>query len=455
MPYQVAWLADHGRFKIWEKSRRIGATYVQALEDVLDASNADNPMDVWFSSADESAALEYIEYCKHWAKIANIVAVDIDADSIVDDNDIKAYSIRFGTGKRITGLSSNPKAFRSKGGKIVWDEAAFHERANELWKAAQPAITWGFPIRVLSTHNGQGCRFYRMVEEAKKPESVWSLHTVSIQDAVEQGLADKIFLSTQTEDEQRKLIKQGFRLSHDARQKFIDDCRRAAGDQDTFAQEYGCVAVDETTAWLTYDLIRSCIDEGAGVPQDVGDGDCYVGWDVARHRDLSIIWVIEKVGDVAWTREVVMMHKQSYKAQLAEFARVMKVYNVRRACVDETGMGGPVVEEAQATHGGYSVEGVTFTNKVKQDLATVLRGAFEDRQVRIPNNEQIIEAHHAVKKIVTAAGNSRFDADRTDKGHADEFWAHALALHGMNRVPPAFGVTVNNDNEGKRGYGII
>jgi hypothetical protein len=30
---------------------------------------------------------------------------------------------------------------------------------------------------------------------------------------------------------------------------------------------------------------------------------------------------------------------------------------------------------------------------------------------------------------MTAAGNPRFDADRDDTGHADEFWADALATH--------------------------
>jgi phage FluMu gp28-like protein len=27
LPYQAAWLADEARIKVWEKSRRIGATF--------------------------------------------------------------------------------------------------------------------------------------------------------------------------------------------------------------------------------------------------------------------------------------------------------------------------------------------------------------------------------------------------------------------------------------------
>ena len=33
----------------------------------------------------------------------------------------------------------------------------------------------------------------------------------------------------------------------------------------------------------------------------------YAGWDVARNRDLSVIWLLELVGDVTWTRGVIEM----------------------------------------------------------------------------------------------------------------------------------------------------
>jgi len=36
LPYQIDWLNDNSQIKVWEKSRRIGATYVQAYEDVRD-----------------------------------------------------------------------------------------------------------------------------------------------------------------------------------------------------------------------------------------------------------------------------------------------------------------------------------------------------------------------------------------------------------------------------------
>ena len=61
LPYQMRWLNDNSKVKIWEKSRRIGATYVQSYEDVRDCVKRIVPA-VWFSSADESAAREYMRY---------------------------------------------------------------------------------------------------------------------------------------------------------------------------------------------------------------------------------------------------------------------------------------------------------------------------------------------------------------------------------------------------------
>lgn len=438
LPYQIDWLRDTSRFKLWEKSRRIGATYVQAYEDVKDAARAENPIDVWFTSADQTAAREYILYCAQWARVFQVAAEDLGEIVIDSDNDVKAFVIEFANGKRINALSSNPKAFRSKGGKLVIDEYAFHKQPEELWKAALPIITWGFPVRILSTYNGKGNRYYRMVSEAKKQlaatgKSVWSLHTVTIEDAVRQGLADKILGRTLTDAE---------------RAAWLAEQREAAGDEETWQQEYMCQPVDEATAWLTWNLIIGAEHPDAGNPALYQGGDCYVGNDIGRRRDLAVIWVDERVGDVLWTREVVKMKNATFAVQDAELDRIMRTYKVRRVCMDQTGMGEKPVEDAKKRHGEYKVEGVLFTGPVKQHLATAGKQIFEDRKLRIPEDRDIRASHHAVRKQTTVAGNPRFDAERSELGHADEFWAHMLALHAAEDTQqPAAGATVDADPE--------
>jgi phage FluMu gp28-like protein len=107
---------------------------------------------------------------------------------IDSDRDIKTFVIEFANGTKIHALSSNPKALRSKGGKVVLDEFAHHDEPEKMWSAARPVITWGFPLRILSTHNGKSCKFYKFVDAAKKGRLRWSYYTVDIYRAVEEGL---------------------------------------------------------------------------------------------------------------------------------------------------------------------------------------------------------------------------------------------------------------------------
>lgn len=417
LPYQARWVADNSRMKIWEKSRRIGATYAQAYEDVRDAAQRDNPMDVWFTSADLSAAREYILYCALWATVLNVAAQDLGEIVIDSEKDVKALTIEFANGKRIHALSSNPTAFRSKGGKLVVDEFAFHAQPEALWAAAVPIITWGFPVRVLSTYNGMGNRFYRMVADAKKGNA-WSLHTTTIEDAVREGLADRLTKRALTEEE---------------RHRWLAEMRDIAGDEETWLQEFMCIPVDAATAYLTWDLIIGCEHPDAGDPSKYGGGQCAIGMDIGRRQDRTVIWVDEEVGDVLWTREVIKMHKASFAEQDAALDGAIARYRTFRICIDQTGMGEKPVEDAKARHGANRVEGVLFTGPVKQDLAMRGKQKFEDRLIRIPADRGIRESHHAMRKETTAAGNIRFDADRNEAGHADEFWAHMLCLHAFGK----------------------
>lgn len=418
MPYQARWIADSSKLKICEKSRRIGMTYAQSYEDVIDAARAENPIDVWFSSADESAAKEYIRYCSMWTQLLKVAATDLGEVVIDKDDAIKALVIAYASGKRIHALSSNPKAFRSKGGKLVLDEFGFHKQPEELWKAALPVITWGFPARILSTYNGKGNRYYRMVQEAKQAGSKWKLHTTTIVDAVAQGLADRIM---------------GRKLTQAERDEWLAECRAQAGDEETWQQEFLCNPIDEATAWLTWVLITSAEHADAGKPEFYAGGPCFVGMDIARRRDLTVIWVNEQTPGLLWTREVVKLKNKSFAEQDLELDRIMSAYNVRRLCMDQTGIGEKPVEDAKRRYGTSRVEGVIFNSAVKQDLATVGKQHFEDKTVRIPEDRAIRESHHAVRRVMTSAGNPRFDADRSEVGHADEFWAHMLAIHAASK----------------------
>lgn len=424
LPYQLTWLGDDSRIKIWEKSRRIGATYVQSYEDVRDIVEKKEYVPgrpvrkVYFTSADESAAREYIDYCAQWAKLYNMAAQSLGEVILDSEKDIKALAVEFKNGGKIYALTSNPKRFRSKGGKCVWDEAAWHEDQFAMWKALRPSAMWGYPIRILSTHHGKQSLFFQFVDDVNAKKSDWSLHTVTIYKAVEDGLLDKIFGRATTEAEKRDWLDKEKR-----------DCR----SDEIWEEEYCCNAQDAATAFVEYELIAGC--ETAGIElsieqlAELSEGDLYAGWDVARKRDYSVFWLVQRLGDVLITRHVKDFVKTRFAIQKAFLAKVMALPRLRRICIDQTGMGLPLTEEAQERWSSR-VEGVTFTNATKEALGYDGKNSLEDRRARIPKSDLVRESFHSVKKITTTAGNVRLDADATEAGgHADHWWAFCLARH--------------------------
>ena len=413
LPYQLRWLSDNSKIKIWEKSRRIGATYVQSYEDVRDCINHKVPA-VWFSSADESAAKEYIDYCEQWVKVFHMSAKRLGEVVIDSDKDIKALVIEFANGTKIHALSSNPKGFRSKGGKVVLDEFAFHNNPEELWKAARPCVTWGYPLRILSTHNGKNCLYYKFIDQVNKKQLNWSLHKTPIQLAVAEGLVDKIYQRQTTKEEQEEWLKNE-----------QDNCF----DEYTWLQEYCCIAVDEACAFLPYDLITTCEMDDILKPLSEIQNDIYVGMDIGRRKDLTVIWVLEKFENILYTRAVIELLKMKFQKQAEILYEVLSLRNFRRSCIDATGIGMQLSEDAQTKFGKFRVEQIMFTNKIKEELAYTTRTNFENKTIFIPKEHNIREDLHSVRRITTTANNIRFDADHSENGHADRFWALSLALH--------------------------
>ncbi len=139
--------------------------------------------------------------------------------------------------------------------------------------------------------------------------------------------------------------------------------------------------------------------------------------------------VLELVGDVLWTRELVELKRATFAAQDEALDEILRRYRVGRVCMDQTGMGEKPVEDAQRRYGASRVEGVIFTAPNKLVLATAGKERFEDRTIRIPEGIPALRADlHKLRKIAGPTGAPRFVAERTDD-HADRTWACFLAVN--------------------------
>lgn len=428
LPYQKRWIEDGSRMKLMEKGRQIGLSWASAYAVVRQQASVNAYLDCWVSSRDEIQARLFLEDCKSFAQLLEVAAEDLGLQVIDDGKGTTAYVLRFANGRRIHSLTSSVDAQAGKRGTRVLDEFALHEDSRRLYTVAYPGITWGGQMGIISTHRGTDNFFNELVKEIKhkgNPKG-FSLHRVTLVDAIEQGFLRKLQAKLPPGDERKE-------MSGDEYLQFI---RNGCPDEESWQQEYLCQPADDVTAFLAFDLIASCeYPDGENWQTSLnGSGkEVYVGVDVGRDHDLTVIWVIEKVSGTAFTRRVLCMEREPFRRQEEALYELLNLSGTRRACIDQSGLGRQFAERAEERFGRYRVEGLVLSGPVKEMLAYPVRAAFEEGTLRIPSDKSIRADLRAIRKETTLSGNIRFTADRGKNGHSDRFWALALALHASKR----------------------
>lgn len=403
-PYQRAWVGRDDRFKIGMFARQTGKTFTTTFEVARDCQLADldGKRARWvILSRGERQAKEAMEegvkrHCQALGSVVRAYESDFKGEATY-----RALDVEFPNGSRITALPANPDTARGFSANVFLDEFAFHKDSRKIWTALFPVISAGWKLRVVSTPNGKGNKFYDLMTG---DDPIWYRQTTDIYQAVADGLP-----------------------------RNIDELRTALGDEDAWAQEYELKWLDEASAWLSFDLINSVEHDAAGDPDAYQGGPCYIGNDIGRRQDLWVAWVWESVGDVLWCREIKTLKRASFAEQDAAMDELFEKYRVVRLCMDQTGMGEKPVEDAARRYGTFRVEGVQFNLATKQMLATIGKQKFEDRLVRIPMGDQAVRSDlHKLRKVATATGSVRFEAERDSDGHADRAWACFLGCYAAS-----------------------
>jgi phage FluMu gp28-like protein len=458
--YQLNWVKDKSRFKIGVITRQGGKSFGTALEAVDDCMEHKT---MWvFLSAGERQSRELIGKAKLHARAYNMAVDEIEGDFKAEDGTTyKQLEIIFPNGSRIVGLPANPDTARGWSANILLDEFALHRDSREIWKALFPTVTRGFKIRIISTFKGKGNKFYELFFSAPTLQQFtgpayehvgdrggWSKHSVNIYQAVGMGL--------DLHDDEGKPIEP-------------DDLRLALNDDDAWAEEFECIPSDEVSAFLTHDMISAVEDVKiektplwverliAAAEENYQEykrtkvrpplplevlknveflGDLYVGMDIGRKKDLSVIWLDQKIDSILRTAAVIDLKRQPFFVQEQVLHVILSQNAFKRMCGDETGIGAQLAEGAKDRFGEHRVEGIPFTQENKETLAVGLKNNFEDRGSLIPADNTVRNSLHSVKKYATTTKHFRFDAERTDAtGHADHFWAKALSTQAASGKP--------------------
>ena len=402
--YQRRWLTDPSRFKLGMFARQTGKTFTTTLEiaDSCFEAAVQSRRDRWviLSRGERQAREAMNEGIKMHCKAYDLAFTEAEFDWEGESGTHKALEVELPHGSKITALPANPDTARGFSANVFLDEFAFHKDSGQIWRALFPVISKGWKLRVTSTPNGKGNKFYELATGPE--EDVWSRHVVDIYQAVRDGLP-----------------------------RDIEELRSGLADEDSWSQEFELKWLDEASAWLSYDLISSCEDENAGEPEGYQGNPCFVGRDIGRREDLHVIYVWEQIGDVLWERERVEQKRATFAEMDEAFDEIMRKYRVARACIDQTGMGEKVVEDAIRRYGSR-IEGVLFTGPSKLIMATRGKERFEDRTVRIKQGDQKLRADlHKLRKVASATGAPRFVAERDDD-HADRTWAAFLGINAAD-----------------------
>lgn len=402
-PYQSDYLGDKSRFKGGMFARQTGKTFTSTLEltlDCFDAAVNGHATDWVILSSGERQAKEamYKGVQKHAKAMDHGLSLVDGEYKSTSGVTYKSYECTFPGGSRVLAIPANPDTARGLSANVFLDEYSVHKDQREIWGALFPVISNGYKIRVTGTPKGKSGKFYELMS-GSNPQ--WSIHRVDIHRAVADGLP-----------------------------RDIEELKAGLNDEDLWRQEFLIEWLDEADAWLSYDLIISCEDEDAGIPESYQGGPVFIGNDIGRHNDLWVAWAWELVGDIFWCREVRTLKRQPFHVQDEHLDEMMKYYGPHRVSMDKTSIGEKPVEDAQRRYGSSIVEGVNFTSQSKDYMAQLLKRAFQDRRVRIPVSDAVRGDLHRVKKVALPGGGVRYDAERDAKGHADRFWSAALGLYG-------------------------
>ena len=383
-------------------SRQTGKSFTFALRRIL--RGIERKRNQIFLSAGERQSRELMMKAHQHVK-AMQMAARFNEMSLFEGTTFKQLEIDLpDIGIRIIGLPANPNTARGFTGDVLLDEFAMHTHDREIWAAIFATVMRdGGELDVCSTPKGRSNMFYLMANN-----KAFAHDTLTIHDAIAEG------------------------LPVDA-----EEMRQALGDDDLWRQEFLCEFVDETTAFLTYEKIGECEDPSLPRELDVKaledhSGEVYVGVDIGRKRDLTVIWAFDKLGHTMISRGLIELSSMPFRQQFEILSSVLNKPCVRRCCIDASGLGMQFAEEAVAAFGGWKVEACTFTPGFKEAASGQLRVKVEDKNLRIPVCEKIRNDLHSVQRSVTAAGNVRLSAPREEGSHADRFWACALAVHAAS-----------------------
>jgi len=440
--YQQRFFADQARVLVAIWCRQAGKDFATACKAVDHAFRTGQK---WFIvSLTQRQADATFEKCQTVATAlkgafkaaGEIVAVDgeeyLEHDAEIDHwFRHRGRTLHLPGGGSVTSLPGrDPDTLAGLTGNVIFTEfGLFPGGGYAHWRVVFPLATRGFKVIVISTPRGKNTKFHELVAD---PDT-YSVHFVDIHRAVAEGMPLR---------------------GEDGRPITIDAFRALYGDEVGWRREYLCeftgdlealvkwaqlVAAGEAGKGLPFDWLR--IENGAGWRSGFfqalrGESDFRpeLGWDVARHANLSALWVnLGRRDRPKRLRHLVLMHECSFALQREVIREAMDAAPTAVGCGDATGLGMDSNETLATAYPGRWLEH-TFTSAGWREVASLMVTAYGDGAQFIPpaagETKFITTDIYAMQK---ESGGAQLKVTATpnpllDESHCDVGCANGLAL---------------------------
>lgn len=396
-PYQRDWIEDHSQRKICLKSRRIGMSEALILEAFLRAQ-AQPYHDVYLCSTSFTNAKELLRRLGIWVEAFE------RAGKSLGIAEHKKTEIVFENGSRIIPMPA--LKVRSRTGTVILDELAFYQWDREVWKAVAPVADTSPDMRVIvvSTPFGASGVFWEIWNDPDDQYGDWSRHKIDVYEAADQGFPVE------------------------------PDELRENYPSDIWKQEFCCQFLSDINQYFGYDLIRRSQYSPVDLEEvDLAGGDRYAGIDVASTQDATVLAdAVQRTGEfwVDKMREIKAAgDSRDYTPQFEDIAEHLKARDFVGVGVDATGEGAQLAQDLRRSFGS-PITGVRSSawKHVRARIPDV-RLAMERGELHLPNDPKVRHAFAAIERRETTTNQVKFEAERDEHGHADQFFATLLAWH--------------------------
>jgi phage FluMu gp28-like protein len=434
-PYQLSLLANRARFRWITKSRQIGYSFVFALEALARCHLRDSHTTV-FVSFNQADAIEKILLAR---QVFEEMPAAYQKRLVTDAKTELAFESN-GAGRRLSRIISVPsKAPRGKKGDILLDELAHLVNDREVYTGSTALILRSNgQLTGCSTPLGRRGIFWEIAtEELRKyphhsrQEVPWWLCSFFCTD-VRRAAVEAPAMPTEE------------RVTTFGRPALVEQFDSLPLDD--FQQEFEDRFVDESFSFYSYELILPCTSEALALCNDVTDvgepkGRLVAGYDVGRTRDRSELALFDDRDGRLVCRLLRRYDKVPFADQEADLRRLLHTLPIARLSIDRSGIGMNLAENLQRDF--PQVVGENFTNETKERWCTDFKILLQRRDVVLPRDRDLVAQVHSIKRRVLPSGKVTFDAERTERGgHADRFWAIALACQKERGPAPKRSVEI-------------